>query len=138
MGVDGIKTGYLSTEKYSLAASMKRNERRFISVASGFTTKKIRSKESAKLLTYGVTNFDTIRISSRDEPISKMSVWLGNKNNVKVYTKKDIYKTIPKAKKKYLKAVIKYEGPIKAPITRNQILGKLNILYKYYLQEKYS
>ncbi len=138
IGVDGIKTGFLSYEKYSLAASMKRNERRFISVASGFTTKKLRSKESAKLLTYGVTNFDTIRISSRDEPISEMSVWLGNKNNVKVYTKKDIYKTIPKAKKKYLKAVIKYEGPIKAPITKNQILGKLNILYKGEIISEYD
>ncbi len=138
IGVDGIKTGFLSYEKYSLAASMKRNERRFISVASGFTTKNLRSKESAKLLTYGVTNFDTIRISSRDEPISEMSVWLGNKNNVKVYTKKNIYKTIPKAKKKYLKAVIKYEGPIKAPITKNQILGKLNILYKGEIINEYD
>ena len=138
IGVDGIKTGFLSYEKYSLAASMKRKERRFISVASGFTTKNLRSKESAKLLTYGVTNFDTIRISSRDEPISEMSVWLGNKNNVKVYTKKDIYKTIPKAKKKYLKAVIKYEGPIKAPITKNQILGKLNILYKDEIIREYD
>ena len=138
IGVDGIKTGFLSYEKYSLAASMKRNERRFISVASGFTTKNLRSKESAKLLTYGVTNFDTIRISSRDEPISEMSVWLGNKNNVKVYTKKDIYKTIPKAKKKYLKAVIKYEGPIKAPITKNQTLGKLNILYKGEIISEYD
>ena len=130
MGVDGIKTGFLSYEKYSLAASMKRNERRVIGVASGFATKNIRSKESAKLLTYGVTNFDTIKISSKDSPISEMNVWLGVKNNVEVYTKKNIYKTIPKARKKYLKAVIKYDGPIKAPINKDQILGKLNILYK--------
>ena len=130
MGVDGIKTGFLSYEKYSLAASMKRNERRVIGVASGFATKNIRSKESAKLLTYGVTNFDTIKISSKDSPISEMNVWLGVKNNVEVYTKKNIYKTIPKARKKYLKAVIKYDGPIKAPINKDQTLGKLNILYK--------
>ena len=89
-------------------------------------------------MTYGVTNFDTIRISSRDEPISEMSVWLGNKDNVKVYTKKDIYKTIPKAKKKSLKAVVKYEGPINAPITKNQILGKLNILYKGEIISEYD
>ena len=130
MGVDGIKTGFLSYEKYSLAAAMKRNERRVIGVASGFATKNIRSKESAKLLTYGVTNFDTIKISSKDSPISEMNVWLGVKNNVEVYTKKNIYKTIPKARKKYLKAVIKYDGPIKAPINKDQTLGKLNILYK--------
>ena len=130
IGVDGIKTGFLSYEKYSLAASMKRNERRVIGVASGFVTKKIRSKESSKLLIYGVTNFDTIKISSKDSPISEMKVWLGVKDNVEVYTKKNIYKTIPKGRKKYLKAVIKYDGPIKAPINKDQTLGKLNILYK--------
>ena len=60
MGVDGFKTGYLDYEKYSLESSMERNGRRLISVASGFKTKSQRSKESAKLLTYGITNFDTI------------------------------------------------------------------------------
>ena len=48
MGVDGIKTGYLSAEKYSLAASMK-NNRRLIAVGSGYETKNSRSKETAKL-----------------------------------------------------------------------------------------
>ena len=45
MGVDGIKTGYLAYEKYSLASSMIRNGRRIIAVGSGFETKNIRSKE---------------------------------------------------------------------------------------------
>ena len=49
LGADGIKTGYLAVEKYSLASSIKRNNRRLIAVASGFNTKKDRSKESAKL-----------------------------------------------------------------------------------------
>ena len=38
-GADGIKTGYLAVEKYSLASSMKKNDRRLISVASGFPNK---------------------------------------------------------------------------------------------------
>ena len=50
IGADGIKTGYLSYEKYSLAASIKKNERRLISVGSGFESKNSRSKESKKLL----------------------------------------------------------------------------------------
>ena len=70
MGVDGIKTGYLAYEKYSLASSMDRNGRRLIAVASGFETKNLRSKESAKLLTYGITNFDTIEISKKNSTIS--------------------------------------------------------------------
>ena len=43
MGVDGIKTGFLTVEQYSLAASMKIAERRLTSVGSGFTTKNIRN-----------------------------------------------------------------------------------------------
>ena len=52
LGADGIKTGYLSIEKYSLASSIKRNGRRLIAVGSGFETKNARSKESSKLLIF--------------------------------------------------------------------------------------
>ena len=130
MGVDGIKTGYLSSEKYSLAASIKRNGRRLIAVGSGYETKNSRSRQTAKLLTYGITNFDTIKISSIDNYLYEAEVWLGNKDKVKVYTRSDIYKTIPKAKKRYLKAKIIYNGPIMAPIEKDEIVGKLKITYK--------
>jgi len=130
MGVDGIKTGYLAYEKYSLASSMERNGRRLISVASGFKTKSQRSKESAKLLTYGITNFDTIEISKKNIKFDSLDVWLGKKDKVDVYTKVDVYKTIPKARKKYLKGVIEYNGPILAPIVKEDEVGTLKIYYK--------
>ena len=130
MGVDGIKTGYLAYEKYSLASSMERNGRRLIAVASGFKTKSDRSRESAKLLTYGITNFDTIKISEKNIKFDNLEVWLGKKDNVEVYTKVDIYKTIPKARKKYLKGVIEYNGPILAPILKDDEVGSLKIYYK--------
>ena len=63
LGADGVKTGYLAVEKYSLASSLKRNGRRLIAVGSGFETKNSRSRESLKLLTYGLTNFDVIEIA---------------------------------------------------------------------------
>merc|ERR1712078_809186 len=96
MGADGIKTGYLAVEKYSLASSLKRNGRRLIAVGSGFETKNSRSRESSKLLTYGLTNFDLIEINRSDKPIDKIDVWLGKENQVEVYVKEDIYKTIKK------------------------------------------
>ena len=138
MGVDGIKTGYLSTEKYSLAASIKRDKRRFISVGSGFETKNSRSKESAKLLTYGITNFDTIQIAKKDEKFHDLDVWMGKKSKVPVHLNQDIFKTIRKARKKYLKAVINYSGPIQAPIQKNDKVGKLNIYYKDELINEYD
>jgi D-alanyl-D-alanine carboxypeptidase (penicillin-binding protein 5/6) len=137
-GVDGIKTGYLAVERYSLASSIYRNGRRLIAVGSGFDSKKDRSRESAKLLTWGLTNFDLIEISKYNKPIDNAEVWLGKKDFVKTYVNKDIYKTIPKARKKLLKVSINYNGPIEAPIMKNDILGKLKISYKNELLEEYD
>jgi len=138
IGVDGIKTGYLAYEKYSLASSLKKKDRRLIAVASGFETKKSRSKESAKLLTYGITNFDLIEIIKKDSEITELDVWLGKKNKVKTYLKNSVYKTIPKARKKYLKIVVNYNGPIEAPIMIDDIVGKLQIQYKDEIIEEYD
>ena len=129
MGADGIKTGYLAVERYSLASSIDKNGRRLIAVGSGFETKNSRSKESSKLLIYGLTNFDLIEISKKDIPFSSVDVWLGKDQTIKVYTNKDIYKTIKKGQKKKLKAKIVYDGPIEAPIKKDQILAKLKIIY---------
>jgi D-alanyl-D-alanine carboxypeptidase (penicillin-binding protein 5/6) len=137
-GVDGIKTGYLAVEKYSLASSVFRNGRRLIAVASGFNSKKDRSIESAKLLTWGLTNYDLVEISKSNTQIENLNVWMGKKNTVSVYVNGDIYKTIPKAHKKFLKVLIKYTGPIKAPIRKNDILGKLKIFYKDELLDEYD
>ena len=130
IGVDGIKTGYLAYEKYSLASTIKRNERRIIAVGSGFESKNSRSKESLKLLTYGLTNFDTINIAKKDEIFDELEVWQGTQRTVKSYINEDVYQTIPKAKKKYLKVSVNYQGPLKAPIFKNDIIGKVKISYK--------
>jgi len=138
LGVDGIKTGFLSYEKYSLAASIFKNNRRLISVASGFETRNSRSKESTKILIWGITNFDTIKISTKNKMFDKLDVWLGKKDKIDVYTKEDIYKTVPKARKKYLKAIIKYDGPILAPIKKDDVVAKLNLFYKDELINEYN
>ena len=130
IGADGIKTGYLSYEKYSLASSIKRKGRRLIAVGSGFNTKSERSKQSLKLLTWGLTKFETINIAKKEKFISNVQVWQGTKRTVNVYLNQDVYKTIPKAKKKYLKAKIIYDGPISAPINKNEIVGELKIYFK--------
>ena len=129
LGADGIKTGYLAVEKYSLASSLKKNGRRLIAVGSGFETKNSRSRETTKLLTYGITNFDLIEIAKAKKSLDKVDVWLGKEKQVNVYVNEDIYKTIKKAQKRLLKVSINYNGPVEAPIKKNQIIGKLNISY---------
>ena len=130
IGADGIKTGHLAISKYSLAASIFKNNRRLIAVGSGFESKNSRSRESTKLLIWGLTNFDVIEISKKNSNIDELDVWLGKKKKVKVHTENDIYKTIPKARKKYLKVKVSYQGPIQAPIEKNSKLGNLIITYK--------
>ena len=130
IGADGIKTGYLAYEKYSLASSIERNERRLIAVGSGFKSKNSRSKESLKLLTFGLTNFDTIKIANKKDIFQELDVWHGVKKKIKTYVKEDIYKTIPKAKKKYLKVLVNYEGPVKAPIEKDAVVANLKVFFK--------
>ena len=138
MGADGIKTGYLAVEKYSLASSIDRNGRRLIAVGSGFETKKSRSRQSSKLLTYGLTNFDLVKISTKNDPFQNIEVWLGKEKFVKVYTNTDIYKIIKKGQKKKLKIRMVYDGPIEAPIKKDQILAKLKIIYDEELVGEYE
>tara|TARA_B100001758_G_C18349202_1_gene578846 strand:- start:92 stop:1240 length:1149 start_codon:yes stop_codon:yes gene_type:complete len=135
MGVDGIKTGYLSYEKYSLASSIIRNERRLIAVGSGFSSKNSRSKQSSRLLTYGLTNFDTIEIYNKENSFQELDVWLGKKSTVKTHFDNNIYKTIKKARLRNLKVILNYDGPIKAPITKNQKVGIVKIYYENNLVE---
>ena len=103
LGADGIKTGYLAVEKYSLASSIEKNGRRLIAVGSGFDTKNSRSRESSRLLTWGITNFDLIEIAKSTVPIDKLNVWLGKEPTVNVYVQQDIYKNIKRGKKKNLR-----------------------------------
>jgi len=127
IGADGIKTGYLTVEKYSLASSMAHGERRLTAVGSGFKTKNSRSRESLKLLNWGLRKFDTIKVANTNEVLDSLNVWLGKKNKIEVYPSENIYITVPKRKKKTIKAILEYEGPIQAPIKKDQILGTLSI-----------
>ena len=106
---------------------MKGEKRRIIAVGNGFKTKNSRSRESARLLNWGMRSFDTIKIAKKDETFLELDVWLGKKNKVDTTVNEDIFLTIPKRKKKIVKVIAEYDGPIEAPITKGEILGTLNI-----------
>ena len=130
VGVDGIKTGYLAVEKYSLASSMQKDERRVISVASGFPNKNFRSTESLKLLNWGFRNTNTYEISNINLTFFELETWLGKKNKVKATTKEDFYLTLNKKDIRHLKVFLDYDGPVKAPIEKDQKIADLVILSK--------
>ncbi len=130
VGVDGVKTGYLAVEKYSLASSMKKKDRRMIAVVSGFETKNLRSSESLKLLNWGFRNTNTFEISKKDKTFFEIDVWLGKKNKLRTVTKEDFYITINKKDIRNLTITLNYSGPIKAPVKENEKVAELIIKKK--------
>ncbi len=130
VGVDGVKTGYLAVEKYSLASSMKKNDRRIIAVGSGFNTKKLRGSESLKLLNWGFRNTNTYEVSKKNESIFELETWLGKKEKVKATTKEDYHVTLNKKDIRHLKITLQYDGPVKAPIKKDQEIAKLVVTNK--------
>ena len=125
IGADGIKTGYLASEKYSLAASVIGEKRRLISVISGSQTKKARSLDAIKLISWGLRNTTTYEIAEKNIPSFKFKTWLGKENFVNGIVKEDVYVTISKKEIKNLKVTINYNGPIKAPIEKDQEIATL-------------
>ena len=130
VGVDGVKTGYLAVEKYSLASTMKKDTRRIIAVGSGFPTKNLRSSQSLKLLNWGFRNTNTYEISKTGETFFELDTWLGKKNKVKAITKEDYYLTLDKKNIRDLKVFLEYNGPIKTPVQKDQKIANLIVQQK--------
>ena len=130
VGVDGVKTGYLALEKYSLASSMKKKDRRVIAVMSGFETKNLRSSESLKLLNWGFRNTNTFEISKAGITNFEIDTWLGNKDKINASTKEDFYATISKKDIRHLTISLNYTGPIKAPVTKGDKVAELSLKKK--------
>ena len=130
IGVDGIKTGHLAVEGYSLASSIKKKTRRLIAVGSGFKTSSLRTSQSRKLLSWGLTNTSTYEISKKNETLFKIKTWLGQNETISGYTKEDIYITIDKKDYKYFNTFIEYTGPIKAPIKKDKEIAIIKVYKK--------
>jgi len=130
VGVDGVKTGYLAVEKYSLASTMKKKDRRVIAVASGFNTKNLRSSESLKLLNWGFRNTNTFEISKNGETIFELDTWLGTSDKIKATTKEDFYLTINKKDISHLIVSLDYEGPILAPVIKGTQIATMTVKKK--------
>ena len=130
IGVDGIKTGHLAVEEYSLASSIKRDQRRLIAVGSGFKTNSLRSSQSRKLLNWGLTNTITYEISKKEETIFEIETWLGKKQFIKGFTKEDVYTTIDKKNLIHFDVFLEYTGPIKAPVKKDEEIALIKIFNK--------
>ena len=130
IGVDGIKTGHLVVEEYSLASSIMKNTRRLIAVGSGFKTNLTRASQSRKLLTWGLTNTETFEISKQNKTLFEINTWLGKEKKVMGITRDDVYVTIDKKDLRGFEVFLDYSGPIKAPISKNEEIASIKIYNK--------
>jgi len=130
LGVDGIKTGHLAVEQYSLASSIMKESRRLIAVGSGFKTIAARSAQSRKLLYWGLTNSETFEIAKKNEIDFQVDTWLGRKKKSPGYTKEDVYYTVEKKNLRNFNVFLEYAGPIKAPIRKDEVIAHIKIYNK--------
>jgi len=129
MGADGIKTGYLNNSGYSLAATIKKNDRRILSVVSGTDSKNARSRETVRLLSYAENRFDLLKINKIDKSYD-IKTWNLKQKTVQLELKNNIYLTIPKRKKNKLKIEIDHEKDIlSSELKKGSPVSKLNIYY---------
>jgi len=129
MGADGIKTGYLNNSGYSLAATIKKNDRRILSVVSGTDSKNARSRETVRLLSYAENRFDLLKINKIDKNYN-IKTWNLKQKTVQLELKNNIYLTIPKRKKNKLKIEIDHEKDILSrELKKGSPVSKLNIYY---------
>ncbi|MCK8110691.1 D-alanyl-D-alanine carboxypeptidase family protein [Vibrio sp. 2CM40D] len=128
MNVDGMKTGYTTGAGYSLATSATQGDMRLIAVVMGAKSENVRESESKQLLSYGFRFYDTVMPTEAGAELAKARVWMGEKDELTVGVANDVYLTLSKGDVKNLQADVEYNGDLVAPISEQQVVGK--VLYK--------
>jgi D-alanyl-D-alanine carboxypeptidase (penicillin-binding protein 5/6) len=129
--VDGMKTGYTDAAGYCLVASAQRDfpngKRRLMSVVMGADSMQGRANESQKLLNWGFTAFDDVRLVEGGKPVTTVPVWKGSAKDVRLGSAGPIYVTVPKGEGDKLKTVIERTDPLVAPLAQGQRVGQLKV-----------
>jgi D-alanyl-D-alanine carboxypeptidase (penicillin-binding protein 5/6) len=129
--VDGMKTGYTDAAGYCLIASAQRElpsgKRRLISVVMGATSREGRAGESQKLLNWGYTAWDAVRLFEPGKAAATVPVWKGQQPTAALGAANGIVVTVPKGEGDKLKTVITRSDPLVAPLTQGQKVGTLDV-----------
>jgi D-alanyl-D-alanine carboxypeptidase (penicillin-binding protein 5/6) len=126
--VDGMKTGFTDKAKYCLVASAKRENMRLISVILGAENPKVRAAETQKMLNYGFQFYETKKIYTAGEAISKPRVWKGAEDTVPIGLNQDIYVTIARGQYSKVKPILQLNQRLIAPIKSGESCGMLRLM----------
>jgi D-alanyl-D-alanine carboxypeptidase (penicillin-binding protein 5/6) len=125
--VDGMKTGYTEDAGYCLLSSAKRDDMRLISVVLGTSSVNARAQESQKLLNFGFRFYESHVLYPENKTLKTVRIFKGEKQQLNVGVAKNLAVTIPRGQYKNLKPSININHELVAPITKGQVLGKVEV-----------
>ena len=130
--VDGLQAAHTATAGYCLVATAKRDypnvgPRRLLSIVLGAESENARANESQKLLNWGYTAFDAVKLFDAGQAVSTPRVWKGQASEVRLGSGRPIVVAVPAGSTAQLTTQVSRPDPIVAPITRGQTLGVLKV-----------
>jgi len=130
--VDGLKTGHTQAAGYCLVATAKRDfpnvgARRLLSIVLGADSENGRANESQKLLNWGYTAFDAVKLFDAGQAVATPKVWKGQAAEVKLGALRPLVVAVPAGTAAQLKTQVTRPDPIVAPVAKGQALGTLKV-----------
>jgi len=130
--VDGLKTGYTEAAGFCLVATAKREfphigERRLLSIVLGTASEDARANESQKLLNWGYTAFDAVKLFEADQAVATPEIWKGTQSTLKIGQTTPLIITIPSGSAGKLVTEVVRPNPLLAPFTKGQSIGTLKV-----------
>ncbi|MFV0474764.1 MAG: serine hydrolase [Pikeienuella sp.] len=127
LGADGLKTGHTEEAGYGLTGSAVRDGRRIGFVLAGLPSLEARSQEAERIVTWAFREFRTDKVASAGQIVGAADVWIGAEATVPLAPERDIVATAPWSGVAEVKATIRYDGPVPAPIAAGDRIGELVI-----------
>ena len=129
--VDGLKTGFTDAAGYCLIATSRRpgagGERRLLSVVLGAASPEARANESQKLLNWGHSAFDVVKLFDANQPVSTAQVWKGQVNTARLGRMAPIVVVVPRGQGASVKTAVTRNDPLIAPLTKGQAVGSIQV-----------
>ena len=128
-GIDGLKTGYTDNAKYCLTATMEKNNMRLLSIVMGEEEKEDRNEDTISMMEYGFSMYGSENILNKETFKEKMIIDNASNREVTYYLDKDVNVIVDKNKKDINYNIEKELFNVKAPLKKNDIVGKLTLTY---------
>ena len=130
--VDGLKTGHTNAAGYCLVATAKREfpgvgQRRLLSIVLGASGETARANESQKLLNWGYTAYEGVKLFDANQAVVTPSVWKGTSNTIKLGRPEAIVVAVPAGTAGKVKTDVSRPDPLVAPFDQGQAVGTLKV-----------